>query len=240
MIAARRRLAHLGARCACPICRSPIRAFADFNGRPSARCPVCDSLERHRHLWLYLKHRTELLRAPASLLHVAPDPSIDARLAGVRTLRYISGDIDGRRGTRRLDLTDLDLPDAGLDAVIAYHVLEHIGDDARALSEIRRVLRPGGFALLQVPIQPGPTVEDPAVTDPAERLRRFGQHDHVRIYGEDFPDRLARAGLDGKLETFRDELTPAHRMRYGLVSSDVRFWQLWRAGALPARAPESV
>jgi SAM-dependent methyltransferase len=111
---------------------------------------------------------------------------------------------------RRLDLTALPQPDAYFDAVIANHVLEHVQRDDLALAEVRRVLRPGGLALLQVPIalRLARTREDRDVRTPEERLRRYGQRDHLRLYGRDYPERLRTAGF--AVEPFRaSDLDPA-------------------------------
>jgi SAM-dependent methyltransferase len=103
-----------------------------------------------------------------------------------------------------MDLTDIQYPDGAFDIVMVSHVLEHIPDDRRAMRELRRVTSPGGWALLQVPLRDGPTLEDPSITDPDERVRAFGQADHVRMYGPDIAERLTQGG-------FRVEvLGPAH------------------------------
>lgn len=203
-----------------------MRRFADAQGRAGARCPHCGSLERHRHLWLYLERELAITSAALDVLHVAPDPGIDRRMASLPNLRYVSGDLLEGRGALRIDLLDLDLPDASIDLLIAFHVLEHVPDDARALAEIARVLRPGGSTLLQVPLRDGPTLEDPAADTPEARLERFGQADHVRVYGDDFADRVAAAGLRISWVTFE----PEDRERYG-IPDDPRFWSFLRARA---------
>ena len=92
----------------------------------------------------------------------------------------------------RMDVTDMFFRNDVFDCVLCSHVLEHVTDDHRAMQEIHRVLKPSGFAVIQVPVYDQPkTIEDSSITDEAERIRRFGQRDHVRRYGRDFPDRLA-------------------------------------------------
>ena len=203
-----------------------MRRFADAQGRGAARCPACGSLERHRHLWLYLERELGIAERALDVLHVAPDPGIDARMAALGNLRYVSGDLLEGRGEHVVDLTDLAFDDASFDLLIAFHVLEHVPDDARALGEIRRVLRPGGCALLQVPLRDGPTLEDPAADTPQARSAMFGQEDHVRIYGSEFPDRVTAAGL--RAEPVEYALAADELDRFG-IPADPRFWRFVRA-----------
>lgn len=131
------------------------------------------------------------------MLHVAPEYTLSRRLRALANLNYLSIDLSSHRAMRKMDLTALDLDDASLDVILCSHVLEHIPDDRLAMRELHRVLRPGGWAILQVPLDPerALTYEDASITDPAERLAHFGQEDHVRIYGRDYPDRLREAGF---------------------------------------------
>jgi SAM-dependent methyltransferase len=94
-----------------------------------------------------------------------------------------------------MDLMNIPFADAAFDLVLCSHVLEHVADDHRAMREIRRILTERGHAVLLVPITRARTLEDASITDPAERARVFGQHDHVRAYGPDFADRLRAAGF---------------------------------------------
>ena len=118
----------------------------------------------------------------------------------------------------RVDLTRIPHANASFDSVLCCHVIEHIPDDRRAMRELRRVLAPGGFGILQTPVQSmDRTVEDPSVTDPAERRRRFGQPDHVRVYGRDFHDRLRETGFRvHRIRWSIKELDPAEVERFGL------------------------
>jgi SAM-dependent methyltransferase len=128
-------------------------------------------------------------------------------------------DLDSPLAMERCDITAIPEPDGAFDVVICNHVLEHIPDDRRAMRELRRVLRPGGLAVLQHPVQDRPdTYEDPGVVDPVERLRVFGQEDHVRIYGWDMLDRLRTAGFqDVATPELWEEFSPDELGRLGLA-----------------------
>lgn len=194
------RLALRGDRVYCPCCDSSFRRFRTYKG-PDRVCWVCGAMERHRSVWLHLDRHPELLREGASVLHVAPENVLRNRLRAIPDVTYHGGDLTAEFGPERIDVTDLAFPDGSIDIVVCNHVLEHVPDDRRAMAEIRRVLRPGGWALLLVPDLDGPNVldvtdEDTTVTTPEERLRRFGQGDHARRYGWDYLARLAEAGLE--------------------------------------------
>lgn len=198
----------------CPCCGATPARFGP--GGPShrldAKCPRCGSLERHRLLWLLLRERPEL--AAGTVLHVAPEPVLAALLRS-HARRYVSADLMASADAR-MDITRLALRSASVDLLLASHVLEHVADDRAAMAEASRVLRPGGVALLHVPIDDGraETDEDPTVTDPAERVRRFGQDDHVRLYGRDFTGRVEAAGF--RLERWGGHLGTRQRRRLGL------------------------
>jgi ubiquinone/menaquinone biosynthesis C-methylase UbiE len=110
------------------------------------------------------------------------------------------------------------------DAVLCNHVLEHVADDIKAMSEINRVLKPGGFAILQVPFfkpVPDVTFEDPTITDRRQREKVFGQDDHVRKYGRDYAARIQRAGLEPLEDLYVNDLEDSARQKFGLVKGEV-------------------
>jgi SAM-dependent methyltransferase len=209
-------LLYSGSRYRCPICERGFRRLMYSNGRDLAVCPGCGSRERHRHLWLYLQRETDFFRRPARVLHIAPEPSLLERLSPLPHLDYVAGDLDPPPGLRRIDVTQMEFPDGHFDWILCFHVLEHVPDDRSAMGELHRVLRRGGTAIVQVPVMREITDEDPEVTDPQERLRRFGQADHVRVYGRDFYDRLAAAGFRVEARLFRHEIPAEDRERLGL------------------------
>jgi SAM-dependent methyltransferase len=192
-----RSLRYRGSQVHCPCCNGNFTRFIPFADRPHAQCPRCEALERHRLVLLFLGERTDLLPRPCSLLHVAPEYAVQKALRRQRDLRYLSVDLESPLAMDHADLLELPYADSAFDAVLCSHVLEHVEDDHRALLEILRVLRPGGQAIILSPIDQNlaETLEDPAVTAPAERLRVFGQADHLRRYGRDFAERVEAAGF---------------------------------------------
>lgn len=176
----------------CPICgyEGP---FSPVRHKPEIWCPQCDSRPRHRLLKLWID-REMRLPPGASVLHFAAEPWMRADFEA-RGARYRTADITDAYDLR-LDIEAIALPDASEDMVIANHVLEHV-DDARALAEIARILRPGGQAVVTVPMVEGwdETYEDTAL-DAGERALRYGDPDHLRFYGRDIRDRIRAAGFE--------------------------------------------
>lgn len=197
------RMVHAGTRRYCPCCGSHVRRFGPYGERPrpNARCPVCGALERHRLATLFLDRRRDLLAEGVErVLHVAPEPPVARVLRDWAAVSYVSLDLYDESVAVRADLTRMPFRSRAFDAIYCSHVLEHVPEDRRALAEMYRVLRPGGWALIQVPIRGDVTFEDPAVTDPERRRALFGQPDHVRVYGRDFTGRLAGACFDVSVE----------------------------------------
>lgn len=190
--------------------------------RPNARCPRCGSLERHRLIWLYLQRKTDLFAMPHRVLDVAPEEMLQRKLQAMPNLDYLSVDLESPLAMRRMDITRLDLPDASFDVIFCNHVFEHIPDDRAAMRELRRVLRPNGWAILQTPVDMNraTTDEDASISDPQERLRRFGQLDHVRVYGRDFFQRLEDSGWRVTADPFIQSLTAADVQRFGLMPEE--------------------
>ena len=198
----------------CPLCGWRGYRFEPFGKRALRRadalCPICGSLERHRVARLLLSDR---LGGRQRVLHMAPEPLMIPWLVSL-ACDYLNADLH-KPAMRRLDLTDIRLPDASRTLIWCSHVLEHIPDDARALGEMRRVLAPGGTLVLQAPIGGATTLEDPAVVSDEDRLERFLQEDHVRLYGRDLAARIRSAGFDCDVLTALS-LSPAEQALYGV------------------------
>ena len=186
----------------CNICGFRFDHFEKFLLHPrEARCPVCGSLERHRHLAIHLFSIYPFLQGK-KILHFAPETIIKNILKDSGA-EYFDCDIDPKRATYQVDITNIRIrsdkfdPDASnvFDYIICIHVLEHIVEDVKAMSELYRVLKPGGVAFLAVPCGKK-LFEDYSITDPAEREKAFGQSDHVRWYDEmTFYQRLESVGF---------------------------------------------
>ena len=182
----------------CPVCTRTSRRFRPYGNppRPEAQCIHCGSLERHRFVWLLLNNDTDLFDGRAKhVLHFAPERCLEPLLRQRLGAGYQTADLDREDVDLRLDVTDLQLQDESFDVIICSHVLEHVPDDRGAMQELHRILVPEGWALVVVPIKGDVTFEDPTVVDPDERLRVFGQRDHVRLYGPDIADRLRSVGF---------------------------------------------
>jgi SAM-dependent methyltransferase len=194
-----------------------------LGGRADVICPGCELHERHRALWLYLEHRTNLFSAHLRVLHFAPEPVLQERLAAQPNLDYLSADLDSPTAMAQFDITRIPYADDAFDVILCSHVLEHVPDDRLAMRELLRVLSPTGWALLLVPIDRSrpETYEDPAVVTPEERARAYWQHDHVRLYGRDFAERLRAAGFAVTVDPYIRELDEETSRRHGLAGHDM-------------------
>jgi SAM-dependent methyltransferase len=204
----------------CPCCGGTFRAMRRFHGRPDARCPGCGALERHRVLWMFIERELGLAQLQGRLLHVAPELVLERKLRAHEGLEYVAGDLMPQRsGIRRLDVTAIDMPDASFDFVIMNHVLEHVPADRLAINEIHRVLRPAGLALMQHPMDEdrAATHEDPSIVSKADRRAKYGQADHVRIYGRDFVSRLEEGMFAVERRQYAEEVAAEDRDRFALL-----------------------
>jgi SAM-dependent methyltransferase len=211
----------------CPICLSHYRKFLPYgriNPRPNALCPNCLSLERHRLIWLYLKEKTDFFSAPLSVLHIAPEPCFINRFEKQHGSRYITADIESPLAKVKMDIHEIPFGQNHFDVVLCNHVLEHVRDDIKAMSEIKRVLKPGGWAILQVPFfspVPDVTIEDAAITSSRDREKAFGQDDHVRKFGKDYVQRIQRTGLTAIADEFAKYLPKELIERFGIQGGEV-------------------
>ena len=206
----------------CNICHWEGRLFADEHWHPATVCPICRSQVRHRMLAAifdghsnYSELDQTVLLNDKKILHFAPERQLRERIKNIAA-EYTTADYDRGDCDLKLDMSDMpSVHDDSFDIVIACDVLEHVPSDLAAMRELHRILQPGGTAILTVPQKDSPatTDEDSSVTDPAERERRFGQRDHVRMFGDDFLDRLAKTGFKPaivSIESFAAEIAKRH------------------------------
>ncbi len=191
-------------------------------------CPFCRCHDRERHLLLFFGKLDYWKKmSGASILHFAPEKRLASRIEACRPARYVKGDLVPARGdVERLDVTDIPYAAAAFDWVFCNHVLEHVPDDAKALREIYRVLKPGGIAILQTPYASGleKTLEDPAEIDTDEkRIEFYGQEDHVRLYGRDLFERIRGAGFTLQLKKHAECLPEIDASRFGVNREEPLF-----------------
>lgn len=202
--------------------------------RPNALAPGSLSLERHRLIWLYLSRELALGSKPLDVLHMAPEWCLMRKLQQLRNVNYTSADLNSPWASVHCDIQRLPFASNSFDLILCNHVLEHIPDDRQAMRELLRVLRPGGFALLLVPqdLSRAHTLEDPAINTPALREKFYFQRDHLRLYGQDYQDRLAHEGFRVEPIDYFAKLPSNLQSRYALRRDDLLY-----VGRKPADRP---
>lgn len=191
--------------------------------RENVLSPSTLSLERHRLLWLYLQNETDFFTRPARLLHFAPEQAFYNRFKRLGHLDYVTTDLNSPLAQVKADICNLPFASDSFDIVLCNHVLEHIPDHRKALSELYRVMKPGGWGIFQVPqdLKRETTYEDPTITDPQERRHLFGQYDHVRVYGRDYFDLLRQAGFQAEAVDYTKTISPEMADRYRLATGEL-------------------
>ncbi len=191
--------------------------------RENVLAPYTLSLERHRVLWLYLKNRTDLFTAPLKMLHFAPEQAFYKRFRKLKNLDYTTTDLNSPLADVKADICNLPFEDDSFDVIFCNHVLEHIPDDTKAMQELYRILRPGGWGVFQIPqdLKRETTFEDDTITDKKERAKIFGQYDHVRIYGRDYFDKLRSIGFTVEEVDYTAELGSVEIDKYRLAKGEI-------------------
>lgn len=225
----------------CVLCGTPIEAFlaggvVGVEGmalfrlhhiiggghRDAFQCPVCGGIDRERwQLWVLSKH-TSIFREKCRVLHFAPEPHISEFIAANPDCEYYTGDIVPGRAMHQTDILDIQYKDNTFDYIIMNHVLEHIEDMDRAMSEVKRVMNPKGRLILSFPVCTDmDTLDLPGPLTPKERLENYGQEDHVRLFGRDYLQRICSFGFEVEVFTPREQLTADEVRRYGFIEDDV-------------------
>jgi SAM-dependent methyltransferase len=195
-----------------------FRAWTYHDGHRGLMCPRCGSLGRLRVDWLYLTEHTDLQERRQRLLHIAPEVALQIPLRRLPELQYLSADYDSKLAMEQMDVTDISYSDGSFDAIICNHVLQHVDDDEKAMRELFRVLAPGGWALIQSPV-------DRSLAQTVETAGRAGHGDpmlaksddvHLRSYGTDYVARLERAGFHVTVSDFARTRSAEEQHRLGL------------------------
>lgn len=191
--------------------------------RDNVLSPSTLSLERHRLLWLYLQSETDFFVKPLKMLHFAPEQAFYRRFRQQQNLDYTTTDLSSPLADVKADICQLPFEDNMFDVIFCNHVLEHIPDDTQAMRELYRVLKPGGWAVLQIPqdLSRATTFEDDSITDPKERAKIFGQYDHVRVYGRDYFDKLRSIGFEVQEIDYTQMLSKEQVERYCLADGEI-------------------
>ena len=220
-------LLYLGKGKQCPLCGCQRRKFLPYGyvtSRENALCPNCLSLERHRLLWLWLVRESDIGRGAMALpkmLHIAPEVALMRKFKKMYAStpdRYVTADLESPLADMHFDVQQIPLEAESFDAVFCNHIMEHVEDDGKALRELYRIMRRGGWGVILSPVEleREKTFEDDTITDPAERTRIFGQYDHRRIYGRDYAARLREAGFEVYDIDYKNELSKAEQELYAL------------------------
>ncbi|KAA5824167.1 class I SAM-dependent methyltransferase [Algibacter amylolyticus] len=209
-----------------PIDGKSFKTFLSYGygtQRDNVLSPSTLSLERHRLLWLYLKNETDFFTAQKSVLHFAPEQCFLKRFRKLKNLNYTTTDLLSPIADVKADICNLPFEDNSYDIILCNHVLEHIPDDTKAMQELFRVMKPGGYGIFQIPqdLNRASTFEDDSITDKKERAKIFGQYDHVRVYGRDYFDKLRSIGFKVKEVDYTASLSAEAITKYCLAKGEI-------------------
>jgi predicted SAM-dependent methyltransferase len=216
-------LFYMGNKVECPVCGHHYRRFLPYGyvtPRENALCPNCLALERHRLMWLFLKEKTNFFTDKIKLLHVAPEYCFINRFEKLDHINYITADLESPLAKVKMDVQNIPFPDNHFDVLFCNHIMEHVDDYVVALKELYRVLKPGGWGIIQSPVnnKRETTYEDKNITSPAEREKHFGQKDHLREFGNDYAMQLAKGGFTVDSNEFIKTLSNETIEKYGLLA----------------------
>jgi SAM-dependent methyltransferase len=209
-----------------PIDGKQFKSFLPYgyeSPRDNVLSPSTLSLERHRLLWLYLKNETDFFTAPLKILHFAPEQAFYKRFRKLKNLDYVTTDLNSPLADVKADICNLPFDDASFDVIFCNHVLEHIPNDTKAMQEMYRILKPGGWGVFQIPqdLKRATTFEDDSITDRKERAKIFGQYDHVRIYGLDYFEKLRTIGFKVEEVDYTSQMSSEEIERYRLANGEI-------------------
>jgi len=219
-----------GNKVECPVCERSFSKFLSYGSNVAHRegvlCPYDLTLERHRLMWLYLKNHSNFFTAEKlEVLHIAPEQCFHKQFKEQKNLKYLTGDLVSPIADMHFDLHSIPLEDSRFDVVFCNHVMEHVDDALQCMKELYRVMKPGGWAIMQVPqdFSREVTYEDKSITSPEEREKHYWQKDHVRLFGKDYPKWLEKAGFTVEEFIPTKEIGAELVERYRLMPSEVLY-----------------
>ena len=222
-------LLYKGNNVECPVCEKSFKKFLSYGSEVAARdnvlCPYDLTLERHRLMWLWLKNESNFFTDKLSVLHMAPEQCFHKRFQQQENLNYLTADIVSPIADMHFDLHDIPLEDNRFDVIFCNHVMEHVNDHLRCMQELFRVMKPGGWAIMQVPqdFDRAEVYEDASITSPEEREKHFWQYDHVRLFGRDYPDWLRKAGFEVEEYIPSEHFSSEQIARFRLMEKEVLY-----------------
>jgi len=209
-----------------PIDGKSFKSFLPYGygkQRNNVLSPSTLSLERHRLLWLYLKNETDFFSANSKILHFAPEQCFLKRFKTLKNLDYTTTDLLSPIADVKADICNLPFKNDMFDVILCNHVLEHIPDDTKAMQELYRVMKQGGYGVFQIPqdLDRASTFEDNSITDKKERAKIFGQYDHVRVYGRDYFDKLSQIGFKVDAVDYTAQLSEENIKKFCLAKGEL-------------------
>jgi len=211
-----------------PIDGKSFRKFLPYGygkQRENALSPSTLSLERHRLMWLFLRDETDFFTSTKKLktLHIAPEQCFLDIFRKQKNLEYTTSDLESPIADVKADICNLPFKDNTFDVIFCNHVLEHITDDTKAMQELFRVMKKGGFGIFQIPqdLSRETTFEDNSITDRKERAKIFGQYDHVRVYGKDYFNKLRSIGFKVDEIDYTNKIAPEKLERFCLMKHEI-------------------
>lgn len=209
-----------------PIDEKSFKTFLPYGydkQRNNVLSPSTLSLERHRLLWLYLKNETLFFSSKHKVLHFAPEQAFYKRFRKMQNLEYITTDLNSPLADVKADICNLPFQDNEFDIILCNHVLEHIPNDTKAMQELYRVLKIGGYGIFQIPqdLSREKSFEDDSIIDKKQRSKIFGQYDHVRVYGRDYFDKLRSIGFKVDEVDYTSKLSSQDITKYCLAKGEI-------------------
>jgi SAM-dependent methyltransferase len=223
-------LLYRGNKVECPVCERSFSKFLSYGSnvayRDNVLCPYDLTLERHRLMWLYLKNESNFFGPEKlSLLHIAPEQCFIPTFKKQANLTYLTADLLSPIADMHFDVHQIPLEDNTFDVLFCNHVMEHVVDPIQCMKEFFRVLKPGGWAIMQVPqdMSREITYEDATITSPEEREKHFWQYDHVRLFGRDYPQWIEKAGFQVKEYRLADSFSEAQIDKFRISIDEILY-----------------